>query len=103
MARSMNRSMNRSKRRVVVRTIIGAAVSLLFVWLALRDVDWSAFLGAMGSAAPLPLLAAAGFAMLGVYLRAVRWRFMVAPIKWVGTWRLFEVLLVGSMAMVADT
>ena len=58
---------------------LGLAVTAAFVYLAVRNVDWSTSWAALRSSDPwwlLPALAALGFAVL---LRAVRWQSLFAP------------------------
>jgi glycosyltransferase 2 family protein len=80
------------------RLVIGILISGIFFYLALRNVDWQTFLQALGRASLVPLGLAIFSAVLAVYLRAWRWRMLVAPMKRVSTWRLFVMLMIGSMA-----
>jgi uncharacterized protein (TIRG00374 family) len=80
------------------KLLIGIVISLAFVALALRGVDWTAFVEALKQAVPLPLAASSLAALAAIYLRAWRWQMMLAPVGRVGTWRLYLVLMIGSMA-----
>ena len=75
----------------------GIAVSLLFIYLAARRVDAAEMLRALQQANYLyllPLLAAVG---LGLFLRGLRWRFLLAPIAAARTGVLFTSLAIGYM------
>lgn len=81
-----------------LKALLGLLVSALFLWLALRDVQWSAFADALTRARAWPLVLSALFGMVGIVLRAARWRYMVLPVAPVGHGRMFVVFAMGSMA-----
>ena len=60
---------------------VGIAVSAAFLWLAARGIDWSEFGAALRRTRYLFLIPAVVLTMLGHFSRAVRWRFMMSPIK----------------------
>ncbi|HSQ35971.1 MAG TPA: lysylphosphatidylglycerol synthase transmembrane domain-containing protein [Candidatus Binatia bacterium] len=80
------------------KLIVGAALSLLFIFLAFRRVDFSqmghAFAGA-DYRFLLPILAVIFFSLI---LRAWRWQLLLAPIRPVPLPGLFDSLAVGYMA-----
>lgn len=81
-----------------LRAVVGVLASLLFLWLALRDASLADFAGALRGVDP-PFLALAALAsLLGVWLRALRWHVMVAPLGPINRTRLFVVFVIGSMA-----
>lgn len=76
---------------------IGAAVSLVFLGLFFTQAD----LGELGSA-----LAAADYRyavpglaiyFIGVWLRAVRWRYLLLPLRPLASHRLFSIVVIGYM------
>lgn len=77
---------------------IGIAVSTVFLYLALKDVEWEAFANAIKSARYWYLLPAIIATMTGHYFRAFRWKFMLLPVKRISTSRLFEATAIGFMA-----
>jgi uncharacterized protein (TIRG00374 family) len=82
-----------------IRVLVGAGVSLLFLYWAARLV------GNLGSAIEsiqhanywfvVPALVAY---FAGVWLRAVRWRVLLSPLKILSTSSLFPVVVIGYMA-----
>jgi len=60
---------------------VGVVVSVLFLWLAARGINWSEFARALEQTRWIYLVPAIFFTMLGHFSRAVRWRFMMAPVK----------------------
>jgi uncharacterized protein (TIRG00374 family) len=78
--------------------IIGVIFSALFLFLALRNIDWSDFFAALLSARFLYLIPAVAVSLIGHCFRAYRWRFMLAPVKRIKPTRLFSVLMIGYMA-----
>jgi glycosyltransferase 2 family protein len=89
--------METGKRKGKWQTAGGIAISLLFLFLAARRVDAAEMLRALREAdymILLPLLAAVG---LGLFLRSLRWRFLLAPIAAASTGALFKSLSIGYM------
>ncbi len=86
-----------SSRQRALSTLIGIAVTLFFLWLALRDVAWAEVHAAFAAAdyrlvAPAALLVAADY-----WFRSVRWRHII-PGRPISTHRLFPVLIIGFAA-----
>lgn len=77
---------------------LGIIISTVFLYLALDDVEWSEFAEAIKSARFVFLIPAVITTMLGHYCRAYRWKYMLLPVKQIGTNRLFEVTAIGFMA-----
>jgi uncharacterized protein (TIRG00374 family) len=82
-----------------LRLAVGVAISLVFVYGVV------AFVGNLGSAVTslqqanyLYVLPALVAYFAGVWLRAVRWRYLLRPIKAVPSGRLFPVVVIGYMA-----
>ncbi len=77
---------------------VGIAVGALFLWLALRNTDGPALIAAFASADLLwiaPFLAA----LFGFYwLKAIRWRILLAPLTATGTARVFPPIMIGYSA-----
>jgi uncharacterized protein (TIRG00374 family) len=74
---------------------VGVAVGLLFLWFALRDVEFATIGASLREAnwAFVPLFLAVLF--LYYWLKAERWRRLLAPIKDIPTRKLFPPLMVG--------
>jgi uncharacterized protein (TIRG00374 family) len=80
------------------KAIAGAVLSLLFIFLAFRRVNFSQMMKALGSANYWYLLPVLGVVALGLLLRALRWRYLLAPIAEVDLAVLFSSLSIGYMA-----
>ena len=92
--------MARSSQSAKWKMAAGIALSLLFIYLAFRRADMAEMLHALGRANYgylLPLLAVIA---LGLYLRSLRWRYLLAPVRELGTGVLFASLSIGYMANV---
>ena len=76
----------------------GLLISLLFLFLAFRKVDFRQMLHAFGSVNYWYLFPAVALIFLNHWLRAWRWRFLLKPIREIGTAPLFSALLIGYMA-----
>jgi glycosyltransferase 2 family protein len=81
-------------RRALV-LLFGAALGALFLYLAVRRLDWPAFSAALSRAHAAPILA--GLACLLAYflLKALRWRYLVEPFARASTRELLPAVLAG--------
>ena len=67
------------KRSNLMQLAIGVLISLLFLWLAFRGVDWRAAWAMIVHADVGLLLAALASVLLTTLVRAERWRWMFYP------------------------
>jgi uncharacterized protein (TIRG00374 family) len=77
---------------------LGLAISLAFIWLAFRRADPAEMLRALGRANYWYLLPLLAVIVLGLVLRSLRWRLLLAPCRDVPTRVLFDSLSIGYMA-----
>jgi uncharacterized protein (TIRG00374 family) len=63
------------------KLIIGIIISGGFLFLALRDIDWSEFGAVFKQVRWWPLTLCVVFTMLGHFSRSIRWKFMLNPVK----------------------
>jgi glycosyltransferase 2 family protein len=80
------------------KLIIGILISLVFLYLAFRKVDYSELWGALKGANYWYIIPNIVLGLLSMWMRAYRWKFMVNPIKKVGLTRLFHSVMIGFMA-----
>src|SRR5438105_3805238 len=80
------------------RLWIGLVVSLVCLVLAFRGVDMGAAAALIAGANYWLLLPALAAYFAGVWVRAVRWRYLLRPIKPMPSGRLFPVVVIGYMA-----
>jgi glycosyltransferase 2 family protein len=67
-------SNGRSRRALLVTLFVGLPLSFVFLWLSIRDADLEAVWRTIGSARPLPLVAAVCLIGAMYALQARRWR-----------------------------
>jgi glycosyltransferase 2 family protein len=87
-------------RQLLVNLGISIAIGSLFIWLALRGVNWPEIADVFAAINPLILL---GYFLLLVviqFCRVVRWGILLKPLGEVSFGRLFMVSCVGIMALV---
>lgn len=78
---------------------IGLVVSLFFLYWAYQQVNsLGNVVKAMGKANYIVLIPALVLYFLGVWIRAARWHFLLAPVKNIPPERLFPIVVVGYMA-----
>lgn len=76
----------------------GIAVSAGFMYLAFRKADFAMMWTAIKKADYIWLFPAITAMFASYWLRSLRWRYLMAPIKRINTPRLFQALLIGYMA-----
>lgn len=76
---------------------LNIAVSVVFLWLAFREIDFKELYQSLFRVHYGLALAAVVINLFSCWLRAVRWRFLVVPIKPVSTQSLFSSLMIGFM------
>lgn len=76
---------------------LGVAVSLLFLYSALRGLHLGQVWAAMRSANYWWLLPGVAVYFLAVWARTWRWYYLLRPVKRIGLGRLFPVLVIGYM------
>lgn len=77
------------------KLFLGVIISAIFLYLALREIDWGQFGGVIQETNPWWALLGAFFLMLGHYIRAYRWKFILLPIQPVRTWSAFSATSIG--------
>lgn len=80
------------------KLIIGILVSMIFLYLAFRKVDWSELWQALKGANYWFIIPNIVLGIFSMWMRAFRWKYMVDPIKKVGLGRLFSSVMIGFMA-----
>ncbi len=80
------------------RFLIGVAVSLILLLVLLYQVDLSEVGDALAEANYLYLAPSIALYFVAVYFRAVRWRYLLSPIKVFQVGRLYPVVVIGYMA-----
>jgi uncharacterized protein (TIRG00374 family) len=78
--------------------LIGIFISLVFLYLAFRKVDFVELWDALKGANYWYILPNVVLVIAAMWIRAYRWKFMVNPIKRVGMGSLFSSVMIGFMA-----
>jgi hypothetical protein len=76
---------------------LGALISVLFIWLALRGLRLEEFWGAVQGANYIWLLPGVAVYFVGVWVRAWRWHYLLGPIKKIPTKTMFPITTIGYM------
>jgi uncharacterized protein (TIRG00374 family) len=80
------------------RLIVGCLIGMLFLYLAARKVDFGLMWAAFTKVNYWFVLLAVPVIFFSHFLRALRWRYLMDPIKRVDVGSLFSALLIGYMA-----
>jgi uncharacterized protein (TIRG00374 family) len=76
----------------------GIVISAVCLWLSMRDVDPRAVWQVLQRANYLGFVAVVGTTLLGFWLRALRWRSLIAHPRRLGLGALFSATMIGFMA-----
>lgn len=77
---------------------IGVAVSAVLLWVAVRGVSLEEVLEQLRQVRPLWLIPVVASIFVRFWLTAIRWQFLLRPVKQIGIHRLFAVTMIGFMA-----
>lgn len=78
--------------------LIGTLVSGVFLFLALRGIEWDVLWTVLKQTRVWYVLPAIGTNLLSCYFRAYRWKFMLLPLKSIKVGSLFSATMIGLMA-----
>jgi hypothetical protein len=81
------------KRRWYI--LLGIAISLFFIWLALRGLELNAVYGYLASANYWWILPGIAVYFVAVWARTWRWHYLLRPIKVIPLYRLFPIVCIG--------
>ncbi|MCX7918145.1 MAG: flippase-like domain-containing protein [bacterium] len=77
---------------------LGIIISVIFLYLAFNKVNLQQMFGAFRTVQVWYIIGAVVIYLIGLWIRAYRWKFLVDPIKLIPNTRLFPVLIIGYMA-----
>jgi len=76
---------------------LGLVISLVFVYLVVRGLDWASFWVAVKSADYVWLIPGVAIYLVGLWARAWRWHYLLRPIKPIPTNKMFPIVCIGYM------
>lgn len=74
---------------------LGVAISSIFLYSAVRDLNWDEFWVAIKTANYLWLIPGIAIYFVGVWIRAWRWHYLLRPLKPISTNKMFPVVTIG--------
>ncbi len=86
------------QRKIDFKIILGILISLVFLFLAFRKVNFIEMRQAFAGAHYWYLVPTVVVLFISHWLRALRWKYLLSPIRWVDTLSLFSSLMIGYMA-----
>ena len=88
----------RLSNRRTLSILGGIAVSIVFMWLLFRNIDFGELMAALRGANYWWLVPTIVLVMFAMYQRAYRWKFMIRPVKEVSFDKLLAATCIGFMA-----
>jgi uncharacterized protein (TIRG00374 family) len=76
---------------------LGILISVFFIWLVVKDLDFSLFWAEVQRANYWWLIPGVGVYFLAVWVRAWRWHYLLRPIKPISTNAMFPIVAIGYM------
>ena len=83
---------------ILLKSLLGIALSAAFLYLAFHSLDRQAFLNALGTADYRYVASALVMTFLIYYVRAFRWHYFLAPLREIPMGTLFPALIIGLSA-----
>lgn len=80
------------------KTWVGLFVSAAFLYLSFRKVDLQEVRSALDQAHYVYAIPAVALVIVGFWVRALRWKVLLQPVKAIGTHPLFSATMIGFMA-----
>ena len=80
------------------KSLIGVVISASLLFLVFRNVDITEFKRAMREADYLYVIPAVILTLLSLWIRALRWRYLLLPVKSIRIGRLYSATMIGFMA-----
>lgn len=80
------------------RVWIGFAISLIFIGLFLYGTDFGEIRDAFAHANYAIAIASLLVYFAGIWVRTIRWQYLLRPVVRVSVWRLYPVVIIGLMA-----
>jgi uncharacterized protein (TIRG00374 family) len=77
---------------------VGIAISVFFLYVLFREVRLNLLLAAFSGIDYRYIASAVACTMMGYYLRAIRWKYLLAPIRSTTMKNLFQSTIIGYMA-----
>src|ERR1039457_2557662 len=87
-----------NKNKLDIKLWIGILISVFFIFLLFRKIDFYKLVAALKEINYLFLLPAILFTYVSYFFRAVRWRFLLMPLKKISIKNLFAATIIGYMA-----
>ena len=85
------------KNHLIISLVVGIALSAAALYFAFRNVPLNDLLHYLGSINYLWTFPAVILALFSFFIRAVRWKFILASSHKIGIWRAFHPLMIGFM------
>ncbi len=76
---------------------LGVLISVVFIWLALRGLQFQQFWTAVQTADYWWLLPGIALYFIAVWVRAWRWHYLLRPVKKIPTQKMFPIVAIGYM------
>lgn len=80
------------------RVWFGIAITLVFLGLFFRQTDFGEIRDSFAEANYFLAFAALPVYFLGIFVRTVRWQYLLRAVKKLSVWRLYPVVIIGLMA-----
>lgn len=88
------------KNAIEVKILLGLGISVLFMYLALKNIAFTELWNAFKEANYWYLIPATVILVLSHWLRAIRWRYFILPLARIKTPSLFSATMIGYMGNV---
>lgn len=81
-----------------VRVWLGILITVLFLGLFFRQTDFGEIKNSFEQANYYIAFASLPVYFFGIWVRTIRWQYLLRPVKRISVWRLYPVVIIGLMA-----
>ena len=85
-------------KRFDLKFWLGIGISIFFLVLLFRKIDFQQLVNTLGSADYRYIIVAVAFTFISYFLRAVRWHYLLIPVKNISIASLYPATIIGYMA-----
>ncbi len=83
----------------IIKFWIGIALSMFFLWLSLKNINWPEVGRAFMDIDYIYLIPVAALIVLSDYVRAMRWRYLLMEIKKIKVYQLFSIIMISQFLL----
>jgi len=99
-AESVDKSVEKASKAKLIVGLLGALLSVVLMWLLMRNLDWAVFFSEVKKADPFYLILMLIVFYISFFARAIRWKYLLPSEKEYSVRKLFDATMIGFFASI---